>query len=104
MMAAGWLTGCATRMSDAALAQQFVGTWSAVSPPGKVIENRPDGTFKVRSNGVETAHGKWQFKGGYVIADIGGRMVERNQVLRVYENQVIVLSMDGHTRLTFNRR
>ena len=73
------------------------------SRPGKVIENKPDGTIVVRIDGVETARGTWLVKDGYMIEGIGSGTVESNKILSVSGDKMVVLSIDGHTQLTFNK-
>ena len=82
----------------------MVGAWTSESRPGKVIENRSDGTVVVRVNGVETARGKWQVKDGYMIDGIGSGTMESNKILRVSGDTMVVLSIDGHTQLTLHRQ
>ena len=82
----------------------MVGVWSSDAQPGKVIENRSDGTIVVRINGAETARGKWQVKDGYIIEGIGSGIVESNKILSVSGDRIVVLSIDGHTQLTLHRQ
>ncbi len=97
------LTGCTTRTSDSAIRREVVGVWTLASAPGKVIVNKPDGTILVRIEGVETLRGRWQVKDGYIIEGIGSSTVESNKVLRVSGDEMVVLSIDGHTPLTLHR-
>jgi hypothetical protein len=98
------LTACSKAASDASVYRRVTGVWTCEARPGKVIENRSDGTVVVRVNGVETAKGEWQIKGGYLIADVGGGVVESNKVLSVSGDTMVVLSMDGHTQLTCHKQ
>jgi hypothetical protein len=82
----------------------MVGVWSSDAQPGKVIENRSDGTIVERISGAETARGKWQVKDGYIIEGIGGGIVESNKILSVSGDRIVVLSIDGHTQLTLHRQ
>jgi hypothetical protein len=81
-----------------------VGTWSSDSQPGKTIENKSDGTIIVRKNGVETARGKWEVKDGYITAGGESGILESNKILTVVGDKMVILSIDGHTQLTFHRR
>ena len=98
------LTACTKTTSDTAIRRQMVGSWSLDSRPGKVIENKSDGTIVVRIDGVESARGKWQVKDGYMIEGIGSSTVESNKILSVSGGKIVVLSIDGHTQLTFNKQ
>lgn len=98
------LTACTTTTGDTSIHQRLIGVWSSDSQPGKVIENRSDGIMVVRINGVETARGKWQVKDGYMIEGIGSSRVETNKVLSVSGNKMVVLSVDGQTKLTFHKQ
>ena len=98
------LTACTKTTNNTAIPRQLVGSWSLDSRPGKVIENNSDGTIVVRIDGVETARGKWQVKDGYVIESIGSGVVESNKILSVSGDKMVVLSIDGHTQLTFNKQ
>jgi hypothetical protein len=98
------LTACAKSTSDASAYRSVVGVWSLDSQPGKVIENKSDGTIVVRINGVETARGNWQVKDGYIIENIGTSTVESNKILGVFGDKLIVLSIDGHTPLTVKKQ
>ncbi len=99
-----FLTACTTTTSDAAIHRRMVGVWSLDSDPTKIIENKSDGTIVVKRSGVETARGTWQVKDGYVIEGIGSSIVESNKVLKVSGDKMVVLSIDGHTQLTFHRQ
>jgi len=98
------LTGCTKATSDASIDRRVVGVWSLDTQPGKVIENRSDGTIVVKINGTETARGKWQVKDGYIIEGIGNGRVESNKIVSVSEDKIVVLSIDGHTQLTLHRQ
>jgi hypothetical protein len=98
------LTACATTTSDASICRRAIGVWSSDSQPGKSIENRSDGIIVVKVNGLETARGKWQVKNGYVIEGIGNSIVESNKVLKVSRDEMVILSIDGHTQLTWRRQ
>ena len=97
-------TACTTTTSDTAIRRQIVGLWSLDSRPGKVIENKSDGTIVVRIDGVETARGTWQVKDGYIVEGIGSSTAESNKVVSVSGDKMVVLSIDGHTQLTFNKQ
>ncbi|HZR18700.1 MAG TPA: hypothetical protein VFE51_15515 [Verrucomicrobiae bacterium] len=98
------VTACTTTTSDTAIRRQIVGLWSLDSHPGKVVENKSDGTIVVRTDGVETARGTWQIKDGYIVDGIGSSTVESNKIVSVSGDKVVVLSIDGHTQLTFNKQ
>jgi hypothetical protein len=98
------LTACKTTTSDTAIRRQIVGLWSLDSSLDKVIENKSDGTIVVRINGVETARGTWQVKDGFIIEELGSSIVESNKIVSVSGDKMVVLSIDGHTQLTFNKQ
>jgi len=74
------------------------------SPPGKVIEDRADGTVVVKINGVETARGKWLVSNGNFIGEPAEGSIETNKVLSISQDKAVLLSIDGETQLTFHRR
>ncbi len=98
------LTACTTTTSDASIRRHLVGAWTSDSRPGRVIENRSDGTVVVRENGVETAKARWEVKDGYIISGIGSGTVESNKVLRVSADEVVIEGLDGHPQLTWHRQ
>jgi len=98
------LTACTKTTSDSAVSRQMIGSWSLDSRPGKVIENKADGTIVVRIDGIETARGKWLVKDGYLIGGVGSGTVESNKILSVSGDKLVVFSIDGHTQLTFNKQ
>ncbi len=105
------LTACTTTTSDASIYRRMVGVWSSDSQPGKVIENKSDGTVVVRINGAETARGKWRVSNGYVIqgpaealSQDNHSLIESNKVLSISGNTAVLLSIDGHTQLTMHRQ
>ena len=112
LFALSWvLTGCATTTSDVAIRRQMMGVWSSDSRPGKVIENKSDRTMVVRMDGVETARGTWRVERRYLIvglADASSRTgqahTETNKILSVSGDKAVLLSIDGHTQLTFHRK
>jgi hypothetical protein len=85
---------------DGQIRRRIVGVWSLDADPSKVIENKSDGSIVVKKSGVEAFRGKWQVKNGYIIAGT----VESNKVLRIFGDKMVVLSIDGHTQLTFHRQ
>jgi hypothetical protein len=105
------LTACTATMSDTAIRRRMVGVWSSDSHPVKVMENKSDGTIVIRINGVETARGTWQVKNGNIIAgpsDSSPQAIhthtETNKVLSISGDKAVLLSIDGHTQLTFHRQ
>jgi hypothetical protein len=105
------LTACTTTTSDTAIRRQMVGVWSLDSRPGKIVENKSDGTIVVKIDGVETANGTWRVENGYMIegpSDASSQAshthTETNKVLRVSGDKEVLLSIDGHTQLTFHRQ
>ncbi len=105
------LTACTTTTSDASIHRRLVGVWSPDSQPGKVIENRSDGTVVVRINGAETARGRWLVSSGYVIqgpaedwSHANPSLIESNKVLSSSGDKAVLLSIDGHTPLTIHRQ
>jgi hypothetical protein len=89
----------------------MVGVWSLDSDPSKVIENRADGSYVMKRSGIETVKGTWQVKNGYAIGTVtnaspldGHFQVESNKVLRIFGDEMVVLSIDGHTQLTCHRQ
>ena len=96
---------------DDQIRHRMVGTWSLDSDPKKVIENRADGSYVMRKSGIETVKGTWQIKNGYSIGTAtnvprqdGVFQVESNKVLTIFGDTLIVLSIDGHTRLVCHRQ
>jgi hypothetical protein len=105
------LAGCTNTTSDASIRHQLVGAWSSATQQGKVIANKPDGTMVVTVNGIETARGKWLVSNGYVIqgpiedwSQAKASLVESNKVLSISKEKAVLLSIDGHSRLTFHRQ
>jgi len=106
------LTACTTTTSDASIHRRLVGMWSVEdSQPGKIIENRSDGTIVVRINGAETRRGRWLVRNGYVIqgpaedwSQVNPSMIESNKVLSISGDKAVLLSIDGHTQLTIHRQ
>lgn len=105
------LTACTTTTSDAAIRRHMIGVWSLDSDPTKVIENRADGSYVMKRSGIETVKGTWQVKNGYAIGTVtnafrqdGAFQVESNKVLRILGDEMVVLSIDGHTQLTCHRQ
>lgn len=105
------LAACSTTTRDASIQRRMVGVWSSDSHPGKVVENRSDGTFVVRINGAETARGRWLVSHGYVISGPGTdwrntnpSLMESNKVLSISGDKAVFVSIDGHTQLTFRRQ
>jgi hypothetical protein len=99
-------SACTTTTSDASIHHRLIGVWSAdpEQQPGKVVEVGPDGIAVARKDGVEKARGKWEVSGGYLIWGLGSNTVESNKVLRVSGNTMVILSIDGHTELTFHKQ
>lgn len=98
------LTACSKDTSDASIYRRVIGVWSSDAQPGKVIENRSDGMIVVKLYGVEIARGQWQVTNGYIIEGVGSSTMESNKILSVSTDQMVILSTDGHTRLTFKKQ
>lgn len=102
-------TACTSTTSDAALRRQLVGAWVSDANPHKVVENQPDGSMVVRTDGYETALGTWQVQDGYFLigpaASAKGNQaqLESNKVVSVSGGRAIFMSPDGKTELTFHR-
>lgn len=105
------LTACSTTMSDASIHSRWAGVWTLDSHPGKVVENRSDGTLIVKTDGAETARGRWLVSNGFVIAGPSGdwsqanpSKIETNKVLSISGDKAVLLSIDGQTQLTLHRQ
>lgn len=100
------LTACTLTMSDASIRRQAPGIWSSESQPGKVIESRSDGTCVISIDGVEKVSGNWWVSHGYLVARLRSpsqERIESNKVIRISAKEVVVLSIDGQTQVTFYR-
>jgi hypothetical protein len=104
------LTACNASTSDASLRRRAIGVWISDSQPGKVIENKSDGTYVVRINGAETARGKWLATNGYLVGGPAGdwaqanpHLIESNKVIDISSDKAVLLSIDGRTPLTFHK-
>jgi hypothetical protein len=101
------LTACASGTSDASIRRQAIGVWSSDSQPAKVIESNRDGTCVVKVDGVEKVRGNWWVSNGYLVARLHSATfdgVESNKVIRITAKEVVVLSTDGQTPVTFHRQ
>lgn len=105
------LTACTTATRDASIRRHLVGVWSSDSLPGKVIENKSDGTLAVRMNGTATATGKWLVSNGYVVSgpaedwsQIYPSLIESNKVLSISKDKTVLLTKDGQSELTFHKQ
>src|ERR1039458_1492757 len=104
------LTACTTTTSDSTIRRRMIGVWSSDSQPGKIIENKSDGTMVVSIDGVEKTF-KWQVQNGYTIqgpmedwSRANPSLIESNKVLSVSGDKAVLLSIDGYTLLTFHRQ
>jgi hypothetical protein len=105
------LTSCTPGMSDASIHRRLIGVWSVDSKPGKTVEGKSDGTVVTRMNGVETARGKWMVQNGNIIAgpledwsQVNPSRIETNKVLSISGDNMVVLSIDGQTQLTYHKQ
>jgi len=106
-------TSCATTSSDTSIRDQLLGAWTQDSHQGKVIENMPNGTIVMTTDGAETVRGKWFVTNGYIVIVAGSPgnssqihlpLIESNKVLSVSAEKAVLLDTDGQTKYTFHKQ
>ena len=79
--------------------------WESDADPGKVIENKADGTYVIRVNGIEKVRGNWWVSHGYLVGkpENDGFRMESNKVVSLTQDKITIISIDRQAELTFHR-
>ena len=99
------VAGCVLGNGDAFIRRHAAGVWESDADPGKVIENKADGTYVIRVNGIEKVRGNWWVSNGYLVGkpENDGFRMESNKVVSLTQDKITIISIDRQAELTFHR-
>jgi hypothetical protein len=98
------LISCVTLSGDASIRRGAVGLWMSDSQPGRVIDNRGDGTFVQTRYGTNAIRGTWNVRDGYIVGTFSPDRVESNKVISLSADTLVVLSIDGQRQLVWRKQ